>query len=150
MRKTANLAIRYALHRAAILLGFGLSIFTAMIALAAAPTIEGRHLPVIKWTTIDRIEPDHDRGGSLIWGRSFRKRPCEFYALNWYWQINDRRVRVPVTFIERPKIRDLGWFEFGPWHIPLSREAIESQTFAVAEHECHWLWRTVTTFKRRP
>lgn len=149
MRRTANLAFRYALHRAAIILAFGLSIFTAMIALAAAPSIEGRHLPVIKWTTIDRIEPDPVRGGSLIWGRSFRKRPCEFYALNWYWQVDDRRVRVPVTFIEKPKIRGLGWFEFGPWHIPLSRDEIERQTFAIAEHECHGLWRTATTFKRK-
>lgn len=149
MQRTADIALRYAFRRAAILLGFGLSIFTAMVALAAAPSIEGRALPVIKWTTIERIEPDSIRGGSLIWGRSFRKRPCAFYALNWYWQVGDRRVRVPVTFIEPPRVRALGWFDFGPWHIPLTPEAVENQTFAVVEHECHWLWRTVTTFKRK-
>lgn len=110
------------------------------------PRLEGRALPVVSDAVIERYEPDGEVW-SLVYGKAKKLRDCKFIRLDWsYGFESGRSVIVPVTFLESPKARGGGWFEFGPWRVELDPEKIDSKSFAYTVHRCHPFWLTESKF----
>lgn len=122
----------------------GVAISSAVLsgALTIAPTVEGRLFPVVDQTSIE-VTPIGDR--AMVIGSAHKRRSCDFLRLEWFYgDPNGLAVRVPVEFREGTKLRDEGWFDFGPWLLSLRAEFVEGQSYALVYHRCHPLWVTVS------
>lgn len=113
-----------------------------------APQIEGRLFPVVVSTELTKvIKLPEDETHSLVYGQSRKVRDCSFIKMDWYYGSPEgKSVLVPLEVMERSKIRDEGRFSFGPWHLALSKELVNSSSFALVTHRCHPFWETQTTF----
>lgn len=110
------------------------------------PRLEGWAIPVVADTHIERYEPSGEVW-SLIYGSTRKIRDCKFIRLDWsYGDESGASVIVPVTFLEGPRVRSGGWFDFGPWRVELEPDKIDGSSFAYAVHRCHPLWLTESKF----
>lgn len=106
--------------------------------------VEGAVFPVVAPAEITEVE----RSGefySTIYGTSERLRECRFVSIE--FTFGRGGAGVPYEFLERPKNRPSGEFEFGPWRIGLPPSDIRRSLHSVVTHQCPWRWwKTRTVF----
>ncbi len=107
--------------------------------------MEGLVWPVDINTTLDSVE-DIDADGWAEVGGSFEKlRNCTLHSLEWYWVGEDNDVRVHVRRTNTP-IRGEGQHTFSQLMIHMPHNEIRDNSYAIAYHKCHPLWKTETKF----
>ena len=109
------------------------------------PVIEGKFLPVVVDTVLTKTISE-GKSQTIIYGSSTRDRDCTFSYLEWFYGNSDGSVLLPLEILEKPKIRDDGVFDFGPWRVGLEESLVKSQSFAIVYHQCHPFWKTQTKF----
>lgn len=111
-----------------------------------APQIEGKLFPVVVSTELTKVIVD-DETHSLIYGDSRKVRECTYIKMDWYYGSPEgKSVLVPLHIMERSRIREEGFFSFGPWQLNLSKDLVRNSSFAIVTHRCHPFWNTQTTF----
>lgn len=111
-----------------------------------APSIEGRLFPVVDETRFTIIEDAEDPGWSRAWGESRRVRECNFVGAEFRLVVGSRFTIVDHVFEETAKVRDDGWFDFGPWRVHLTGEQLRERSKSFVTHRCHPFWLTRTPF----
>lgn len=111
------------------------------------PFVEGKLWPVIAGTHVTWAKEMAD-GTTIFYGTSTKLRACSFDHVEWYWrsEADGIEVQVPVSFGEKAKIRRPGEFAFGPWSIPLSKQALLHESYAIVWHRCHAFGLTASWF----
>lgn len=107
--------------------------------------LEGAIRPVVRDVDISRMEPV-DAISTRIWGRFQKIRDCDFFGLDFYLGTPGHASRALLVFEEGAKVRDDGYEDFGPWVVQLTPDQINTNSFAIAKHQCHFAWITETRF----
>lgn len=115
-----------------------------------APALEGKLFPVVKQAVLKEIVPV-GMITSVVRGESVKIRTCNFVSINWFLgKPGGPSSRVAVDFMDGPKVRAQGEYDFGPWRIAMPADLLGSYSWAVAVHRCHPFWETESLFWSPP
>lgn len=122
-------------------LAVALTVFTQSFGGA----VEGAVNPVVDDVEISKMSPV-DAISTRIWGSFEKLRQCDFLDIEFFLGVPGGASKALVVFEEGAKVRGDGREEFGPWIVQLTPEQIESNSFALVHHRCHFGWITETRF----
>lgn len=115
------------------------------------PGLEGKYLPVASVTNIVEVKETGNEEVEIF--LQFKKvRNCEYKQLSWYIvdPVSGDLNLVPWLSVElggnRGVSRPTGPTTTGPWRIGMSKLDFEQHSLAVAKHQCHFLWPTISNF----
>ena len=122
----------------------------ALLALTPYKEIETKFFPVAAPAKIYNSQVTS--AGIEIYVSFTKNRNCKFLGLEWYKGTPTKGLaKIPLTFLEDRghdiASRPVGVQLAGPWLLEgIDLHELHHHSFAIARHECHPLWDTITRF----
>lgn len=126
---------------------FGLYLATALLAIPTviqvASCLETKFNPVVEDFEL-KTQIETQAGHTILAGTYERKRDCTFKNITWYTRddLTKERVPIPINRKVTPANKPIGTYSFGPWELWMTKQKMETDSFAVVLHDCHPLYLT--------
>jgi hypothetical protein len=124
--------------------GAMLAVLAFLMLAPVAGRVEGYVAPVVSDTRLLSVVPVGETR-SRISGESRRIRDCSFVDVEFRLIGQNNYAVADLELEEASKVRERGWFSFGPWLVQLTPEQL-SRSQAVVRHQCHAFWLTESVF----
>lgn len=109
--------------------------------------LEGKFFPVKTNLVMSNVREQPSTEGTpttLFDGQADKLRDCTLVKIHWYFRDGDESTRVEMVRRDRPSFSDRGKFYFRNWRVFLSKDDLTRRSYAVAWHDCHPLFNTLS------